>query len=359
MRFVKVYRIAVFGMAHLHAGILLKDSKKLGEKIEIIGYTDYLPCNDFEKRINESLKYTQLPDYYENPEDLIALKPDIGIVCCDNASHKDVAVSLMENGIIPIIEKPLAFNVKDAIDIYETSQKTGVQFITNWPVAWFSPFKFAKKIFDEGVIGEPLRFIYRTTATLGPYSYDGPRKFDEYECSSWWYNSERGGGALIDYCGYGSILSTYFLNECPYEVYGHKRRFMMPDNAGDVEDYAMLTMQFKNTVGYAEGSWSTPAIGCNRTGPIIYGTEGVLVCNRYDNLVEVYTDRYSNEPSQSYVCNEEPETVLENLISHLDNGTELNPMLLPKVNMWVSAILDAGIRSCKSGVPEKILNYFK
>jgi len=356
---MKTYKVGVFGIAHSHARALISQFKSLGDRAEIIGFTDYAPCNSLEGRIKESLDEGSIPEYFENPSDLIAKKPDIGIVCCDNASHPDVAIDLMENGIIPIIEKPLAMSMDDAIKIYETSQKTGVEFITNWPVAWFPPFILAKKVFDEGIIGRPLRFAYRTTATLGPYCHHGPVKFDEYECTSWWFDSKRGGGALLDYCCYGSILATYFLNECPYEVFGHKRRFMLPDTAGDVEDYAMLIMQFKDSVGYAEGSWSTPAIGCNKTGPIIYGTKGVLVCNRYDNNVELYTDMHSNKPEKVFVCDETPETVAENVISHLDNGTPLNPMILPKVNMWAVAILDAGIRSTKSGVPEKVYNYFE
>lgn len=355
---MKTYKIGVFGIAHSHARILINDFKNLGDKVEIIGYTDYKPCNDFEGRKKESLTEGSIPEYYENPEDLIAQKPDIGVVCCDNASHLEVAVSLMENGIVPIIEKPLAMSMDDAIKIYETSLKTGVELITNWPVAWFPPFIFAKKIFDEGIIGKPLRFAYRTTSTLGPYCHQGDIKFDEYECTSWWFNKSRGGGAMLDYCCYGSILATYFLNECPSEVFGFKRRFMLPDKAGDVEDYAMITMQFKDTVGYAEGSWSTPAIGCNKTGPIIYGTKGVLVCNRYDNTVQVFTDMHSDKPDKTFVCDDKPETVAQNVISHLENNTPLNPMILPKVNMWAAAVLDAGRRSAESNKPEKVLNYF-
>lgn len=356
---MKTYKVGVFGIAHSHARILIENFKELGDKVDIIGYTDYEPCNDFEGRIKESLTEGSIPTYYKNPDDLIALKPDIGVICCDNASHREVAISLMENGILPIIEKPLAMCMDDAIAIYETSLKTGVELITNWPVAWFPPFIFAKKALDDGIIGKPLRFHYRTTSTLGPYCHAGPVKFDDYECSSWWFDSKRGGGALLDYCCYGSILSTYFLNECPTEVYGHKRRFMLPDKAGDAEDYAMLTLQFKDSVGYAEGSWSTPAIGCNRTGPIIYGTKGVLVCNRYTNDVELYTDMHSFEPDKIWKIDTKPETVAQNVIAHLENGTPLNPMLLPKVNLWAAAVLEAGRRSCESNKPEKVKNYFE
>jgi len=73
----------------------------------------------------------------------------------------------------------------------------------------------------------------------------------------------------------------------------------------------------------------------------------------------MFKKRYAEEPDQVYECPEGKETIATNLLSHLDNGTPLNPMILPKPNMWTMAILDAGIRSCNSGVPEKTVDYFK
>ena len=356
---MKKYTIGLFGIAHSHARILVSDFSRFNERFEVIGFTDYKPCYDFEGRIKESLDLDPQLTYYENPDDLIALKPDIGLVCSDNASHADVAISLMENGIMPIVEKPISSSMDDAIRMYETSLKTGIQLIVNWPVAWFPTFRKAKELFDEGIIGKPLRFIYRTTETLGPYCHRGPRKFDDYENNSWWFDSKRGGGALLDYCCYGSILSTYFLDECPYEVFGHKRRFMMPDCAGDVEDYAQLTLQFKNTVGYAEGSWSTLSRGSVPTGPIIIGTEGTIVCDRYSSNVKVYKEAHLDEPSEIYDCSQKIDDIAMNVLSFLDNGTPLNHMILPKYNLWAMEVLDAGIKSCETGKPEKTRNYLR
>ena len=353
---MKTYKIGIFGIAHTHARLLVSDFLKCEGRFEFLGYTDYPPCYDLQGRINESLDPEPKLTYYENPDDLIALKPDIGFVCSDTALHADVAISLMENGIIPIIEKPIADTMENAIRIYEASKRTGVDFIVNWPVAWFPHFMKAKEILDTGVIGKPLRFIYRTTETLGPYCHRGPRKFDDYECNSWWFDKSRGGGALMDYCCYGSVLSAFYLDECPYEVYGHSRRFMMPDGAGDVEDYAMLTLQFENSVGYAEGSWATLSKGGVPTGPIVIGTKGTIVCDRYESKVELYKEAHLTEPSEIFECTA-TETIATNVLSYLDNGTPLNPVISPKYNLWAMAVLDAGIKSCKSGKPEKTNKY--
>lgn len=356
---MKKYKIGLFGIAHSHARLLLADFRKFEDRFEFLGYTDYGECYDFDSRLKETMGDEAKLPFYENPNDLLALKPDIGLICSDNASHADIAISLMENGIIPIVEKPIANSMEDAIRMYEASLKTGVQLIVNWPVAWFPGFKKAKELFDEGIIGKPIRFIYRTTETLGPYCHQGPRKFDAYENNSWWYNSKCGGGALLDYCCYGSILSTYFLDECPYEVFGHKRRFMMPDGAGDVEDYAQLTLQFENTVGYAEGSWSTLSKGGIPTGPVIFGTEGTIVCDRYTQKVEVYKEAHLEKPSEVFENLENDDNIAKNLLSYLDNGTPLNPMITPKYNLWAMEVLDAGMRSCASGKSEKTRNYLR
>ena len=64
---------------------------------------------------------------------------------------------------------------------------------------------------------------------------------------------------------------------------------------GEYANFAIIThsssdfiIDFGDAVAQAEGSWSTFSSGEIPTGPIIYGSEGTIVCDRFTNVVKVY-----------------------------------------------------------------------
>lgn len=355
---MRKYKIAVFGIAHSHAKLLYKSFMELKDRFIFTGYTDIGFCNHYEERVKRSFPYDNVP-YYSDPTELMDTEPDIALVCCENKDHATVAVSLLERGIITILEKPLAISIDDGLKIYRASEENKTPFITNWPVAWFPAFQEAFCRIRSGAIGRPMRFIYRTTATLGPYSHNSENKpkWDDFEKNEWWFRKSSGGGALLDYCCYGSIMACWFLDDDPLSVYGHNRRFMLPNGVGDVDDYAQLTINFKDSVGYAEGSWSTVSTGGIPTGPVIFGTEGTLVADRYSNYVKIYNKRFGREPDEYYENPEKDDTLAKNLLAYLEEGKDLHPLIDFDLNLKAAAVLDAGIRSCESDRLEKVFNY--
>ena len=99
------------------------------------------------------------------------------------------------------------------------------------------------------------------------------------------------------------------------------------------------------------------------TGPIIYGSEGVIVADRFLPEVKVYTQLKPYVPSppadKVYTCGEMKETLALNVINHIQNQTPLHELVTPEFNMKAMAAFDAGIRSCETGMIEDTIEPFQ
>ncbi len=349
-------KIAVIGMAHSHVTALASAALAYPDDIEIIGFADVPPYDDFQKsqeRRRNTLREKGIKQY-ENWLDLADLKPDLAMVTVDNEAHTEVACELLSRKIHVICEKPMARHAEDAARMLRVAKENGVRVLTNWPIAWFPAFRKAKQLLDEGKIGKLMRVVYRSPATWGPYSYgaDGVLPPDEDLKGSWWYQDARGGGSIMDYACYGSVLSTWMFGKQAKRVSGIRKNFCT--QFSDVEDYSAMILDFEDGVGLLEGSWTTYNPAEIPTGPVLYGTEGVIVCDRHTTAVKVYLGR-THKPL-------EPTEVIEagdvradislgaNLIGFLRDGKEPDSMLTEQLNYAVTAALDAGRVSADTGV---------
>jgi len=130
------------------------------------------------------------------------------------------------------------------------------------------------------------------------------------------------------------------------------------DTFAEVEDYSTMTICFEKSIALLEGSWATRSNGGIPTGPILFGTEGTLVTDRYSNLIKVYRTFHKNEPDEIYEAPPLSTGIALEMYNCLVNGTELHPTLSKELNIKALAILDAGMRSCESRKMEYVENPF-
>lgn len=357
---MKKHRIAIIGIDHIHAnGLYSQFNESFGDRIEWVGYADTTGCSNEERNFKLKLNLNALCmdniKYYEDWHNLLEQNIDIAIICTNIESHGRICEETLSRGIHTIVEKPMAISLEDGIRMYRAAKRSTAVLAINWPVAWFPAFNKAKELADSGIVGDILRFQYRSPATRGPY------KLGEYtneELSKmWWYNKKQGGGSIMDYAGYGCALSTWFMNEeLPIRVNGVKKNFFLPFS--DVEDYSTFTIEYENAVSIIEGSWSTINNGEIATGPIVYGTNGVIVADRFDPVVKIYKDlkpyQPSPKPNEVYETSNEQTNIAIQLINYIENGVPLNKFVTLDFNIRAMAVLDAGIRSCESGNSETV-----
>ncbi len=357
-------RAGIIGLAHIHARLMIRDLDKNKDRVEIVGMADYPPFTreELEKRL-EMNTYAptegQPIPVWEDYKELLKQDLDLAIVCSDIKDHAAITEEILAADIHTIIEKPMALDMEDAKRMYRAYKKSNAELYINWPVAWFPSFRKAKELADSRIAGEVLRVQYRSPSTRGPYRLNEytPRELSQL----WWYQHDRGGGSICDYAGYGCLLTTWFAGKTAKSVYGLKKNFFHPFS--DIEDYACFTIDFGHCVGLAEGSWSTLNNGQIPTGPVIYGTEGVIVADRFLPQVKVYRDLLPYQPSPEPNAVYETEPVSEDIISHvvqvLLDGTQPNELITPEFNMKAQAAFDAGRRSCETGKVEPTIDPFQ
>lgn len=351
---MKKLRVAFIGMDHVHVQTIWREFVKYPDYYEIVGIADYpLHCPDmveYKKRHNWPKQDLVIWDDYK---ELLSKDIDVAVITTNIKDHAKCAVETLGMNIHTILEKPMAVSMDDAKIIYEAYKKSDAELIINWPVAWFASFRKAKELLDSGIIGDVIRVQYRTPSTRGPYSL---KDHTEEELKNmWWYQSDKGGGSIFDYAGYGCALTTWFTGKRAKRVMGMKKNFMQ--TFCECEDYSNFIADFGDCIGFIEGSWSTCHSGDIPTGPIVFGTKGTIVSDRYDSHVRVYLDnRQFPDVESPYKDIDVPaieDNVALNVLEFIRDKKPLFEMVTPDFNMKVISLLDAGIRSCESGKAEE------
>ena len=349
---MNLIKTAFFGACHPHGAMLYGELKRC-DRFQLLGYADVpeydgLPSEERFQNLGVGAKeMTRFDDWHE----LLRLNPDLAVVICDNMSKTDICLEMLSRGINVLVEKPMAISFSDALKMKECAQKHGVKVITNWPISWFSTFRKAMELAHAGEVGEIRRVVYRSPATWGPYSYspDGSMPDEDYLKRSWWYQKRFGGGSILDYACYGALLSTWAFDKEVTSVKAFAKQFDIPFS--DVEDYSAMLLDFGCGVGLLEGSWSSYNPAEIPTGPIIYGSKGVIVCDRHSNDVKIYT-KVTHKPQapDKVITLDSPrtaDTLKDHLLAYFDKTGELHKTIDMDVNVSVMKALTLGALSAE------------
>jgi len=346
------YKVAFAGLKHMHAGMLFSSFSRLNDKFEWVGCTDNPPLDGSpESRMNAVLPKGHGLKYFDSLEGLLDKKPDLVLVCSDNASHGPLCETILERRIPVVLEKPMAASLAEGMRIARASALYGTPVFVNWPVTWMASFRLAYELVRKGAVGNPVRFHYRNPYSLGPFSHsETPPPPSEF-INTWWYKAEMGGGAMLDYCGYGCLLASWFLGKQAISAYGFSTNLLSPYSP--VEDYSTMTIAFPGAVALIEGSWATPSSGGVPSGPVVFGDKGTITADRYSESVRVYRP-HSTEPDEVVTAPPIADDLADSMYALLSEGTSPHETLCLPLNTTALAALDAGLRSAKSGMTEAV-----
>ena len=196
---------------------------------------------------------------------------DAVFVYADNRKSAELARLAVERRLPTMIEKPMAADLAGADGLVRAAESRGVPLMVNWPTAWRPAIIHALDLIRSGTIGEPIQISHRG-------GHVGPK---EYGCSpqfcDWLYDAQKnGGGALVDYCGYGSLLTLSLLGRptSVTAVAAHLRKEGL-----EAEDNAIVILKYPRTLALLEGSWTH--IGNQPPyGLIVYGDRGTLLVHQ-------------------------------------------------------------------------------
>ncbi|MBT8460066.1 MAG: Gfo/Idh/MocA family oxidoreductase [Boseongicola sp.] len=158
------FRIVGISFDHMHMGDLLRmvdehpdaeiaaiydpDRKKMQNAVETFAIPEELVFTDFDT--------------------CMAAGPyDMALMCAATADHAKVTERLATHNLHIFVEKPFAASADDARRMMAAMEGSSKQLIINWPLRWVESHVTAKRLIDEGMVGD-LREIHFYDGNRGP-----------------------------------------------------------------------------------------------------------------------------------------------------------------------------------------------
>lgn len=198
-------------------------------------------------------------------------------VCTPNRSHAFISIDAMKAGKHVMCEKPMAKTYKEAKEMLDTSERTGMKLTIGYQSRWRADSLYLKKMCEDGELGEiyygkAIALRRRAVPTWGVF-------LNEYE---------QGGGPLIDIGTHALDLTLWMMdNYKPKMVVGTtfeklKNQKDCGNAWGDwdpekftVEDaaFGFIVMENGATI-MLESSWALNIRNPKEAITMICGTEG-------------------------------------------------------------------------------------
>lgn len=370
MSFNGKIRAVIIGFAHMHVNEVAKyisdeEDMILAAAADTKATVPEVPKTRYTRAWNkENIRENYCNVIYPDGEYcrmLDEVKPDIAFILTETARKPEVVKACADRGVSVSIEKPMAVSFEEALKIEKDVKESGIFAMVNWPLTWRPYLHTMKKALDDGKIGKliKLRFLIGNTGPVGKGAlHRGVTErvrdmSDSDKASMWWYRKSEGGGALLDFCCYGCMLSNWITKESAVAVTANAVNTAHP--FADIYDNAAALVDFPSWLAVLEGTWTTPSRAIP-AGPTILGTDGVIECRREGDKVVPYAfDIYGNDieikeaPYPEYLKN-----IAAMYVHHVKTGEPVHETLDFGNNMRVMAILDAAARSAESGRKESV-----
>ena len=343
-------KIAGINFDHFHMGDLLRMAHE-HPHAEIAGICDEDPA-----RMLEAVRNFGIPPervFTDVRQCLETTKPDIAILCPATARHAEYIEQVAPFGVHILLEKPMANSLADADAMIRAVEGTGKALAINWPLVWYPSHRTAKRLINEGLIGEVIE-VHFYDGNRGPlYHLADKIEVSEAEVqqrkpNSWFYKLASGGGSLRDYLGYGATLGTWFHDgRKPIEV-----TTVVDEPRGlEVDEHSVTIARYESGLSKYETRWGTftdpwthqPQPKC---GFVIVGSEGTLSSYDGEQTVRVQTRQHpAGQEIAVDVLTAPHRNPIEHFIHHLETGSPLLGPLTPRISRIGQQIVDTAILS--------------
>lgn len=193
------------------------------------------------------------------------------LVVTPDDTHHAITMHALDAHLHVLCEKPLAFNAREAREMYEKAEAVGVKHMTFFTFRWLPQYQYLKELIDEGYVGRCFDFhicLFTGTGRSGQYS--------------WRYDRKHGNGMLSEYGAHMTDLARWLVGDIA-KVNAHLRMFL--DRPGldagvldPTNDSVMLAMEFeKGTQGVMQvGSLAYIPTGYMDQRVTLHGESGTL-----------------------------------------------------------------------------------
>jgi UDP-N-acetyl-2-amino-2-deoxyglucuronate dehydrogenase len=186
---------------------------------------------------------------FHDHRELLALEPDVVVVCTPHPSHPALVVESLEAGAHVLVEKPLAVEVREADAMVDAADRVGRLLGVCFQQRFRPVIAAARELIVSGRLGELVR-VSIVDPLYRPNSY--------YRTADWrgtWQGE--GGGVLMNQAPHTLDLLCHLAGP-PSTVWGISRRRSQPMEA---EDTALALLEYPNgAVGTLAVSTTEPGV---------------------------------------------------------------------------------------------------
>jgi len=344
----KKWKIAGINFDHMHMGDLLRQVFDHPDA-EIVGISDEDPS-----RMAGAIRNFAIPQdrvFADYRECLERTKPDLVVLCPATADHADWTEKVAPFGAHILVEKPFAASLEDADRMIAAVAGTGRELIINWPLRWYPCHVTAKRLIDEGLVGDVIEVHYYD-GNRGPLRHGADKVETEpgKKSESWFYRKSKGGGSLMDYLGYGTTLGTWFHGgRAPIEVTAlvdQQEGLEVDEHSITVARYARGLSKFETRWGTFSDPWThQPQPKC---GFVIVGTHGTISSYDFEAVVRVQTMQHPETHELPVDALEPPfNNPIQYVLHCLGSGKKIDGPLSPEICRIGQQIVDSAVVSAR------------
>jgi predicted dehydrogenase len=258
-------RLAVAGLSHGHVHWILGRPPK-GD-VQIVGI--YEPNRAIVDRFAKQYGFSE-DVVFSNLETMLdTVKPKAVAAFGPTSDHLKVVRACAPRGVHVMVEKPLALDAKQALEMETLAKKHSIHVLTNYETTWYPSTQAAYELVrGQQVLGPVRKLVIRD-------GHQGPKEIGVGEEFLEWLTDpvRNGGGALMDFGCYGANLATWLMGGAePLTVTAVTLR-IKPDVYPAVEDEATIVLTYAGAQAIIEASWNWPF---GRKDIEVYGRTGFL-----------------------------------------------------------------------------------
>jgi len=265
-------RLAIVSLEHVHAAHYLTCLRSL-PGIEVVAVAE---SDQRRVSVHASLLegLTVVSDYHE------LLRPgaiDAILICSANSRHKQQVLDFARAKIPILCEKPIATKCVDAREMLAICEANEVPLGICFPVRWSEPLRQAKRLVEQGDLGQVLAVKATNHGTMP---------------GDWFVDPQlSGGGAVMDHTVHVVDALRWFFEAEFTQVFAYAATRLHPI---PVEDVGLLTLEMSNEVFV---TLDTRCSRPNRSFPIwgdvmleIIGTRGVISLDLFPWTLNYYSE---------------------------------------------------------------------
>lgn len=229
---------------------------------EIVGVADL----DKKKAIKVANQYETMAfaDYRE----LLSRKLDAVTIAVPTASHREVALTVIEQGIHLLVEKPIADSASHGEEIVLAANTASVKLMVGY-IERFNPVvRKLKEIIEDGILGSPILLSVRRVGAFPPGASDV--------------------SVILDSASHDIDIVRYITSKEPIEVFA---KLSCVQNAKG--DCGLVVLDLGSLVASIEVNYLTPH---KVRTMVVTGTKGIAYMDYIEQTLKIYNAGWKMEP---------------------------------------------------------------